>query len=216
MTNRPTPTKMTNLKKNPDELLIGLVSISDRASSGVYQDQGIPALRDWFAAALASPWSMETRLIPDERALIEQALIELVDVARCDLVLTTGGTGPARRDVTPEATLAVGTREMPGFGEQMRQISLKFVPTAILSRQVAVIRETADHAALIMNLPGQPKSIRETLEGLKDAEGNPLVPGIFAAVPYCIDLIGGPYIETNDAVCKAFRPKSAIRPKSAT
>jgi molybdopterin adenylyltransferase len=205
---------MTNQKKsNPDELLIGLVSISDRASSGVYEDQGIPALRDWFASALTSPWRMETRLIPDERAQIEKALVELVDVAGCDLVLTTGGTGPARRDVTPEATLAIGTKEMPGFGEQMRQISLKFVPTAILSRQVAVIRETPDHAALIMNLPGQPKSIKETLEGLKDAEGKQVVAGIFAAVPYCIDLIGGPYIETNEAVCKAFRPKSAIRPK---
>lgn len=205
---------MTKQKKtNPDELLIGLVSISDRASSGVYEDQGIPALRDWFSAALASPWKMETRLIPDERAQIEKALIELVDDVGCDLVLTTGGTGPARRDVTPEATLAVGTREMPGFGEQMRQISLKFVPTAILSRQVAVIRETADHAALIMNLPGQPKSIKETLEGLKDADGKQVVPGIFAAVPYCIDLIGGPYIETNDTICKAFRPKSAIRQK---
>lgn len=205
---------MTKQKKtNPDELLIGLVSISDRASSGVYEDQGIPALRDWFSAALASPWKMETRLIPDERAQIEKALIELVDDVGCDLVLTTGGTGPARRDVTPEATLAVGTREMPGFGEQMRQISLKFVPTAILSRQVAVIRETADHAALIMNLPGQPKSIKETLEGLKDADGKQVMPGIFAAVPYCIDLIGGPYIETNDTICKAFRPKSAIRQK---
>jgi molybdopterin adenylyltransferase len=200
-------------KTNPDELRVGLVSISDRASSGGYQDQGIPALRDWLAAALASPWQAETRLIPDERPLIEQTLIELVDVSRCDLVLTTGGTGPARRDVTPEATLAVGSREMPGFGEQMRQISLRFVPTAILSRQVAVIRECADHAALIMNLPGQPKSIRETLEGLKDADGKPLVSGIFAAVPYCIDLIGGPYIETHEAVCKAFRPKSAIRQK---
>jgi len=203
----------TQKKSNPDELLIGLVSISDRASSGVYEDQGIPALRDWFGAALASPWKLETRLIPDEQALIEQALIELVDDARCDLVITTGGTGPARRDVTPEATLAVGTKEMPGFGEQMRQISLKFVPTAILSRQVAVIRETTEHAALIMNLPGQPKSIKETLEGLKDADGKQIVSGIFAAVPYCIDLIGGPYIETNDAVCKAFRPKSAIRQK---
>lgn len=203
----------TPKKSNPDELLIGLVSVSDRASSGVYEDQGIPALRDWFSAALSSPWKLETRLIPDERAQIEKALIELVDEAGCDLVLTTGGTGPARRDVTPEATLAVGTREMPGFGEQMRQISLKFVPTAILSRQVAVIRETADHAALIMNLPGQPKSIKETLEGLKDADGKQVVPGIFAAVPYCIDLIGGPYIETNEAVCKAFRPKSAIRQK---
>ncbi|HEY8606278.1 MAG TPA: molybdopterin adenylyltransferase [Noviherbaspirillum sp.] len=207
---------MTSLKKsNPDELTIGLVSISDRASSGVYEDQGIPALRDWFSAALRSPWNMVTRLIPDEQARIEETLIELVDDVCCDLVLTTGGTGPARRDLTPEATLAVATKLMPGFGEQMRQISLRFVPTAILSRQVAVIRETADHAALIMNLPGQPKSIRETLEGLKDADGKQLVPGIFAAVPYCIDLIGGPYIETDDAVCKAFRPKSAIRNQPA-
>jgi molybdopterin adenylyltransferase len=204
-------TKQT--KNSPDELLIGLVSISDRASSGVYQDQGIPALRDWFTAALSSPWRMESRLIPDERAAIEKALIEMVDELQCDLILTTGGTGPARRDVTPEATLAIGTKEMPGFGEQMRQISLKFVPTAILSRQVAVIRETGQHAALIMNLPGQPKSIKETLEGLKDADGKQIVAGIFAAVPYCIDLIGGPYIETNEAVCKAFRPKSAIRQK---
>jgi molybdopterin adenylyltransferase len=204
---------MKKTRTHPDELIIGLVSISDRASSGVYEDQGVPALRDWFAQALTSPWQMETRLIPDEQALISSTLIELVDDIGCDLVLTTGGTGPARRDVTPEATLAVATREMPGFGEQMRQISLKFVPTAILSRQVAVIRETADHAALILNLPGQPKSIRETLEGLKDASGTSLVSGIFAAVPYCIDLIGGPYIETNDAVCKAFRPKSALRTK---
>ncbi|GGB94839.1 molybdopterin adenylyltransferase [Oxalicibacterium flavum] len=198
---------------NPDETLkIGLVSISDRASAGIYQDEGLPSLQAWFTAALHSPWQIETRLIPDERAAIEQALIELVDVARCHLVITTGGTGPSRRDVTPEATLAVATKEMPGFGEQMRQISLQFVPTAILSRQVAVIRETADHAALIMNLPGQPKSIKETLEGLKDADGKQLVGGIFAAVPYCIDLIGGPYIETNDAVCKGWRPKHAIRP----
>jgi molybdopterin adenylyltransferase len=205
---------MTNPKKNnPDELLIGLISISDRASSGVYEDQGIPALHDWFASALTSPWTMETRLIPDERAEIEKTLIELVDQVKCDLVLTTGGTGPSRRDVTPEATLAVATKEMPGFGEQMRQISLQFVPTAILSRQVAVIRETHDHAALIMNLPGQPKSIKETLEGLKDADGKQIVSGIFAAVPYCIDLIGGPYIETNESVCKAFRPKSALRKK---
>ena len=193
-------------------LRIGLVSVSDRASAGVYQDQGIPALRDWFGSALVSAWEIETRLIPDEQSHITAALIELVDVARCDLVLTTGGTGPSRRDVTPEATLAAGTREMPGFGEQMRQISLKFVPTAILSRQVAVLREIDGHAALIMNLPGQPKSIKETLEGLKDAEGKQIVPGIFAAVPYCLDLIGGPYIETHDAVCKAFRPKSAIKP----
>jgi molybdopterin adenylyltransferase len=200
-------------RNHPDELLIGLVSISDRASSGVYEDQGVPALRDWFSQALSSPWQMETRLIPDEQALIEKTLIELVDQVGCDLVLTTGGTGPARRDVTPEATLAVATKIMPGFGEQMRQISLRFVPTAILSRQVAVIREAHDHAALIMNLPGQPKSIRETLEGLRDDQGQSIVGGIFAAVPYCIDLIGGPYIETHEAVCKAFRPKSAIRAK---
>ena len=200
-------------RNHPDELLIGLVSISDRASSGVYEDQGVPALRDWFSQALSSPWQMETRLIPDEQSLIEKTLIELVDQVGCDLVLTTGGTGPARRDVTPEATLAVATKIMPGFGEQMRQISLRFVPTAILSRQVAVIREAHDHAALIMNLPGQPKSIRETLEGLRDDQGQSIVGGIFAAVPYCIDLIGGPYIETHDVVCKAFRPKSAIRAK---
>ncbi|WP_050466240.1 molybdopterin adenylyltransferase [Herbaspirillum chlorophenolicum] len=200
------------MKSEREHLLIGLVSVSDRASGGVYEDRGIPALQEWFGAALASPWKMETRLIPDERAAIEKTLIELVDEAGCDLVLTTGGTGPARRDVTPEATLAIGTKEMPGFGEQMRQISLQFVPTAILSRQVAVIRETAGHAALVMNLPGQPKSIKETLEGVKDEDGKQKVPGIFAAVPYCIDLIGGPYIETNEAVCKAFRPKSAIRP----
>ena len=204
---------MKKMRTHPDELIIGLVSISDRASTGVYEDQGVPALRDWFTAALASPWQMETRLIPDEQAVIEKTLIELVDDVGCDLVLTTGGTGPARRDVTPEATLAIGTKAMPGFGEQMRQISLKFVPTAILSRQVAVIRETADHAALVMNLPGQPKSIRETLEGLRDNEGNSIVGGIFAAVPYCVQLIGGPYIETNEAVCKAFRPKTAIRAK---
>jgi molybdopterin adenylyltransferase len=204
---------MKKTRTHPDELIIGLVSISDRASAGVYEDQGVPALRDWFGQALTSPWQMETRLIPDDQATIEKTLIALVDELGCDLVLTTGGTGPARRDVTPEATLAVATKPMPGFGEQMRQISLRFVPTAILSRQVAVIRECDDHAALIMNLPGQPKSIRETLEGVKDADGNSIVPGIFAAVPYCIDLIGGPYIETNDAVCKAFRPKSAIRMK---
>ena len=204
---------MKKTRNHPDELLIGLISISDRASSGVYEDQGVPALRDWFSQALSSPWQMETRLIPDEQALIEKTLIELVDQVGCDLVLTTGGTGPARRDVTPEATLAVATKIMPGFGEQMRQISLRFVPTAILSRQVAVIREAHDHAALIMNLPGQPKSIRETLEGLRDDQGQSIVGGIFAAVPYCIDLIGGPYVETHEAVCKAFRPKSAIRAK---
>jgi len=206
-------TTMKKTRTHNDELVIGLVSISDRASSGVYEDQGVPALRDWFSQALTSPWQMETRLIPDDQATIEQTLISLVDEVGCDLVLTTGGTGPARRDVTPEATMAVATKPMPGFGEQMRQISLRFVPTAILSRQVAVIRECDDHAALIMNLPGQPKSIRETLEGLKDSDGNTLVAGIFAAVPYCIDLIGGPYVETNEAICKAFRPKSAIRSK---
>ena len=193
-----------------EELVIGLVSISDRASSGVYEDQGIPALREWFSAALATPWRMETRLIPDEQAEIEKTLIELCDSAGCHLVLTTGGTGPALRDVTPEATLAVAHKVMPGFGEEMRRISLHFVPTAILSRQTAVIRGKA----LILNLPGQPKSIKETLEGVKDAEGKSIVTGIFAAVPYCIDLIGGPYIETNDSVIKAFRPKSAIRKKA--
>ncbi len=198
---------------NKDEVLVvGLVSVSDRASGGVYEDKGIPALTEWLAAALATPYRLETRLIPDERAHIERTLVELVDVQRCHLVLTTGGTGPARRDVTPEATLAVGTKEMPGFGEQMRQISLQFVPTAILSRQVAVIRETPDHAALVMNLPGQPKSIKETLEGLKDADGKVVVGGIFAAVPYCIDLIGGPYIETNPDVTRAWRPKATQRP----
>ena len=194
-----------------DVLVIGLVSVSDRASGGVYEDKGIPALNDWLASALTTPYRIETRLIPDERAAIEATLIELVDTARCHLVLTTGGTGPSRRDVTPEATLAIATKEMPGFGEQMRQISLRFVPTAILSRQTAVIRETADHAALIMNLPGQPKSIKETLEGLKDDAGATIVGGIFAAVPYCVDLIGGPYMETNPAVSKTFRPKSALR-----
>ena len=189
-------------------LKVGLVSISDRASAGVYEDLGIPALRDWFALALKTPWTTETRLIPDEQAVIERTLIELVDVAGCDLVLTTGGTGPAPRDVTPEATLAVAHKAMPGFGEQMRQISLRFVPTAILSRQVGAIRGRA----LILNLPGQPKAIRETLEGVRDADGTVVVPGIFAAVPYCIDLIGGPYVETHEAVCRAFRPKSAKRP----
>ena len=197
-------------KAMTEELLIGLVSISDRAAGGVYEDKGIPALEAWFAAALASPWRIETRLIPDEQMVIEQTLIELCDSMGCHLVLTTGGTGPALRDVTPEATLAVGHKVRPGFGEQMRQISLHFVPTAILSRQTAVIRGKS----LILNLPGQPKSIKETLEGLKDAEGKQLVPGIFAAVPYCIDLIGGPYIETNEEVIKAFRPKSAQRPST--
>lgn len=193
---------------------IGLVSVSDRASERVYEDKGLPALRGWLASALSSPFFIEERLIPDDRALIEQTLVELVDERGCSLVLTTGGTGPARRDVTPEATLAVGTKKMPGFGEQMRQISLNFVPTAILSRQVAVIRETDRHAALILNLPGQPNAIRETLEGLRDADGNLRVSGVFVAVPYCIDLIGGPYIETNEAVCKAWRPKHAQRKKA--
>jgi molybdopterin adenylyltransferase len=190
-----------------DPVRIGIVSVSDRASSGVYEDKGLPALKDWLQRALRNPISFESRLIPDEQAGISTALIALVD-AGCSLVLTTGGTGPALRDVTPEATLAVAHKEMPGFGEQMRQISLRFVPTAILSRQVAVIRDRS----LIINLPGQPKSIAETLEGLKNADGSQAVPGIFAAVPYCVDLIGGPYLETNDAVCKAFRPKTAIRP----
>ena len=189
-----------------DPVRIGVVSISDRASSGVYEDKGIPALKDWLGRALRNPVAWHERLIPDEQAGISAALRELVDVERCPLVLTTGGTGPAKRDVTPEATLAVADKEMPGFGEQMRQISLRFVPTAILSRQVAVIRGDS----LIINLPGQPKSIAETLEGLPQA--TPPAPGIFAAVPYCIDLIGGPYIETREAVIKAFRPKTAQRP----
>jgi molybdopterin adenylyltransferase len=193
-------------------LVIGLVSVSDRASGGVYEDKGIPALNDWLATAITTPFRVEPRLIPDEREHIERTLVELVDQQRCHLVLTTGGTGPARRDVTPEATRAVATKEMPGFGEQMRQISLQFVPTAILSRQIAAIRETEDHAALIMNLPGQPKAIKETLEGLKDADGKVVVGGIFAAVPYCIDLIGGPYIETDPTVSKTWRPKTALRP----
>lgn len=190
-----------------DPVKIGIVSISDRASTGVYEDKGLPALQDWLSQALHNPIHFEPRLIPDEKDRISATLVELVN-AGCSLVLTTGGTGPALRDVTPEATLAVADKEMPGFGEQMRQISLQFVPTAILSRQVAVIRGQS----LIINLPGQPKSIAETLEGLKDAEGRPVVHGIFAAVPYCVDLIGGPYLETRDEVCKAFRPKSALRP----
>lgn len=189
-------------------LKIGLVSISDRASQGVYEDKGIPALQEWFASALSSPFTTLTRLIPDEQPVIEATLSALVDDEGCQLVLTTGGTGPALRDVTPEATLAVADRVMPGFGEQMRQISLKFVPTAILSRQVGVIRKQS----LILNLPGQPKAIKETLEGLRDGEGSVIVPGIFAAVPYCLDLIGGPYVETQEAVVKAFRPKSAQKP----
>lgn len=190
---------------------IGLVSISDRASSGVYVDLGLPALKEWLASAITTPFEVITRLIPDEATQITQTLVDLVDTERCSLVLTTGGTGPALRDVTPEATVAAGDKEMPGFAEQMRQISLRFVPTAILSRQVAVIRKQA----LIINLPGQPKSIKETLEGLRDAQGENIVPGIFAAVPYCLDLIGAPYIETNASVCKSFRPKSALRPQTS-
>ena len=192
-------------------LRVGLVSISDRASSGQYQDQGIPSLQQWLQQALTTPCEFETRLIAAEQPEIEATLIELVDRARCDLVLTTGGTGPSPRDVTPEATLAIAGKVLPGFGEQMRALSLNYVPTAILSRQVAVIRGKA----LVINLPGQPKSIRETLEGLRDEQGKPLVNGIFAAVPYCLDLIGAPYIETDPAICKAFRPKSAIRPPRA-
>jgi len=188
-------------------LRIGLISVSDRASNGIYQDQGIPTLESWLQSALASSWKVETRLVPDEQSLIEQAICELVDERFCHLVLTTGGTGPARRDVTPDATLAVADREMPGFGEQMRQISLNFVPTAILSRQVGVIRKQS----LIINLPGQPKSIKETLEGVKDEAGNTRVHGIFASVPYCLQLLDGPYVETHSAVVAAFRPKSARR-----
>jgi len=193
-----------------EQVVIGLVSISDRASKGVYKDEGVPALEEWLGRVVLSPRRIVTKLIPDERPVIEATLKELCDREGCHLVLTTGGTGPAPRDVTPEATLAVADKVMPGFGEQMRQISLSFVPTAILSRQVGVIRGST----LIINLPGQPKSIKETLEGLKDADGRQKVHGIFAAVPYCIDLIGGPYIETDETVVKAFRPKSAIRPKS--
>ena len=197
---------MTDLPFEP--VKIGIVSISDRASTGIYEDKGLPALQDWLTRALHNPITFEPRLIADEQELISTTLIELVD-AGCSLILTTGGTGPALRDVTPQATLAVADKEMPGFGEQMRQISLRFVPTAILSRQVAVIRAQS----LIINLPGQPKSIAETLEGLKDINGQQVVHGIFAAVPYCVDLIGGPYMETRDEMCKAFRPKSAIRPR---
>lgn len=203
-TTRTAKKKMTD----PQTARIGIVSISDRASSGVYEDKGLPALKDWLSRALRNPLQFEERLIPDERERISATLVELVD-AGCALVLTTGGTGPAPRDVTPEATLAIADKEMPGFGEQMRQVSLRFVPTAILSRQVAVIRQQT----LIINLPGQPKAIQETLEGLKDAQGQQLVPGIFAAVPYCLDLIGAnAYLETNDEVCKGWRPKGAVRP----
>jgi len=198
-------------RTTPSELKIGLISISDRATKGVYQDQGIPTLQTWLIKAIKNSCTLHERLIADEAEIITETIIELVDEFCCDLVLTTGGTGPSRRDVTPEATVEAGTRELPGFGEQMRQISLKFVPTAILSRQTAVLREIEGHAALIINLPGQPKAIAETLEGLKDESGQSIVPGIFASVPYCIDLIGGPYIETNEEVIKAFRPKSAIK-----
>ncbi len=204
MTDTPLPTPDARC----DTIKVGIVSISDRASSGTYEDKGLPALRDWLGHALYNPIEYVERLIPDEQATISQALIDLVD-AGCHLVLTTGGTGPAKRDVTPEATLAVAHKEMPGFGEQMRQVSLKFVPTAILSRQVAVIRDET----LIINLPGQPKSIQETLGGLKDEDGKQLVDGVFAAVPYCIDLIGGPYMETRDAFCKGWRPKTALKSK---
>ena len=204
-----TPDTLTPTADNGahDPITIGIVSISDRASAGTYEDKGLPALREWTLKALKNPITFVERLIPDDQATISETLIDLVDTAQCCLVLTTGGTGPALRDVTPEATLAIAHKEMPGFGEQMRQISLNFVPTAILSRQVAVIR----HSSLVINLPGQPKSIAETLEGLRRDDGTTQVPGIFAAVPYCIDLIGGPYIETHDAVCKAFRPKNAVR-----
>jgi molybdopterin adenylyltransferase len=204
MTNNTLPTPDARC----DTIKVGIVSISDRASSGTYEDKGLPALRDWLGHALYNPIEYVERLIPDEQATISQNLIELVD-AGCNLVLTTGGTGPAKRDVTPEATLAVAHKEMPGFGEQMRQVSLKFVPTAILSRQVAVIRDET----LIINLPGQPKSIQETLGGLKDADGKQIVDGVFAAVPYCIDLIGGPYMETRDEFCKGWRPKTALKSK---
>jgi len=215
----PKPAQPTHPKSAPaapshttsPPLRVGLLSISERASQGVYQDPGIPALQAWLERALIGRFEIETRLIPDERPQIEATLIELVDQARCHLVLTTGGTGPALRDVTPEATLAVGDREMPGFGEEMRRISRHFVPTAILSRQTAVIRG----AALIVNLPGQPKAIRETLEGLRDAEGQLHVEGLFSAIPYCLDLIGAPYVETDPAICRAFRPKSAQRPITA-
>ena len=206
---------LTPVKISQEVLRVGLVSVSDRASAGVYADQGIPALQDWLTKALLNPVVAVTRLIQDDKDTISSALKELVDIEKCHLVLTTGGTGPSRRDVTPEATQAIATREMPGFGEQMRQISLQFVPTAILSRQVAVLREIDDHAALIINLPGQPKAISETLEGLKKEDGSTLVSGIFAAVPYCVELIGGPYLETHEAIVKSFRPKTARRPIDA-
>jgi molybdopterin adenylyltransferase len=198
-------------RSSPNEIKIGLISISDRASKGIYTDEGIPALQLWLQTAISTPCVFHERLIADEQEVITETIVELCDELGCDLILTTGGTGPSRRDVTPEATKDSGTREMPGFGEQMRQISLHFVPTAILSRQTAVLREIEGHTALIINLPGQPKSIKETLEGLKDAGGNSIVPGIFAAIPYCIDLIGGPYIETDESIIKVFRPKSALK-----
>jgi molybdopterin adenylyltransferase len=196
-------------KSGQGTLRIGLLSVSDRASRGEYADRGLPELRAWLGRALRCDWSAHERLIADERAAIEQALVDLVDTHRCHLVLTTGGTGPARRDLTPEATLAVATREMPGFGEQMRRISLEFVPTAILSRQVGALREIEGHAALILNLPGQPRAIAQTLEGLRDGQGKPVMPGIFAAVPYCIELIGGPVFDTDPAVVESFRPRRA-------
>lgn len=202
---------MSDVTTSGQTAVIGLVSVSDRASQGTYQDKGIPALRDWLTATLTTPFSLEERLIPDEQDVIESTLRELVDDKRCCLVLTTGGTGPSRRDVTPEATMAVATREMPGFGERMRQIGMHFVPTAILSRQVAVIRETVDHAALILNLPGQPRAINETLDGVIASDGTVLEPGIFTAIPYCIDLIGGPRIETDEKRCKAWRPAQKKR-----
>ncbi|PWW45865.1 molybdopterin adenylyltransferase [Melaminivora alkalimesophila] len=201
------PTETSTALPPPEPVTIGIVSVSDRASRGAYEDKGLPALKDWLGRALHNPIAFHERLVPDEPEQVVRALTELVDGLGCALVLTTGGTGPAPRDITPEATLAVADRELPGFGEQMRQISLRFVPTAILSRQTAVVRGKC----LIINLPGQPKSIAETLEGLKGEDGASLVPGIFAAVPYCIDLIGGPYLETRDSVCKAFRPKAAVR-----
>ena len=203
------------VKISEEILRVGLVSVSDRAAAGVYEDEGIPALQAWLTKALLNPVVAVTRLIHDDKDTISAALKQLVDIEKCHLVLTTGGTGPSRRDVTPEATQAVATREMPGFGEQMRQISLQFVPTAILSRQVAVLREIDDHAALIINLPGQPKAISETLEGLKNEDGSTLVSGIFAAVPYCVELIGGPYLDTHESVVKSFRPKTARRPLQA-
>jgi molybdopterin adenylyltransferase len=198
-------------RSSPDEIKIGLISISDRASKGIYNDEGIPALRTWLTSALTTPVIFHERLIADEREEITETIVELVDELGCDLVLTTGGTGPSRRDVTPEATMDAGTREMPGFGEQMRQISLRFVPTAILSRQTAVLREIEGHTGLVVNLPGQPKSIREILEGLKDADGKVIVSGIFASIPYCIELFGGPIIQADESIIKVYRPKSAVK-----